>query len=85
MPAFHSMRDNLSGRRWGIYLVRADGSGLHRINNLGSQPILSPDDSRIAYTRGPDVFTMATDGSDDNLVEGILVVPYDGWAWSPVR
>jgi len=85
MLAFHSMRDNLSGRHWGIYVVHADGSGLHRIKDLGYQPIWSPDGSRIAYTQGPDVFTMASDGSDDNLVEDILVVPYQGWAWNPVR
>jgi len=85
MLAFHSMRDNLSGRHWGIYVVHADGSGLHRIKDLGYQPIWSPDGSRIAYTQGPDVFTMASDGSDDHLVEGIVVVPYQGWAWNPVR
>jgi len=85
MLAFHSMRDNLTGRHWGIYVVHADGSGLHRIKDLGYQPIWSPDGSRIAYTQGPDVFTMASDGSDDNLVEDILVVPYQGWAWNPVR
>jgi Tol biopolymer transport system component len=85
MLAFHSMRDNLKGRTWGIYVVHADGSGMHRIKNLGYQPIWSPDGSRIAYTQGPDVFTMASDGSDDNLVEDLLVVPYMGWAWNPVR
>ena len=83
MLAFHSMRDNLSGRRLGIYVVHADGSAMHRIKDLGYQPIWSPDGSRIAYRQGPDVFTMASDGSDDNLVEGILV--YSGWAWNPVR
>jgi Tol biopolymer transport system component len=85
MLAFHSMRDNLAGRTRAIYVVHADGSGLRRINENGAQPIWSPDGSRIAYTQGPDVFTMASDGSDDNLVEGMLVVPYQGWAWNPVR
>jgi Tol biopolymer transport system component len=82
--AFQSMRDNLPGRHWGIYVVHAKGSGLHSSKNVGYQPIWSPDGSRIAYIQGGDTFTMASDGSDDNLVEDLLVMPFQGWAWNPV-
>ena len=67
----------------GIYLVRRDGSGLHRISTSGGQPIWSPDGSRIAFTRGGELFTMAPDGSDVTLLEGVVVVPNYAWTWNP--
>ncbi len=67
----------------GIYLVRRDGSGLHRISTSGGQPIWSPDGSRIAFTRGGELFTMAPDGSDVTLLEGLVVVPNYAWTWNP--
>jgi Tol biopolymer transport system component len=67
----------------GIYLVRGDGSGLHRISTSGGQPIWSPDGSRIAFTRGGELFTMAPDGSDVTLLEGVVVVPNYAWTWNP--
>jgi Tol biopolymer transport system component len=68
----------------GLYIVRADGSGLHRITKDGIQPSWSPNGSRIAFTRGGELFIMAADGSDVTLVEGMVVVPFYGWAWNPV-
>jgi len=68
----------------GIYIVRADGSGLHRISKDGAQPSWSPDGSRLAFTRGGELFTMAPDGSDVTRVEDVVAVPPYGWAWNPV-
>jgi len=69
----------------GIYIVGANGSGLHRISKDGGQPSWSPDGSRIIFTRAGELFTMAADGSDVALVEGVNPVPTYGWAWNPVR
>jgi hypothetical protein len=69
----------------GIYVVRADGSGLHRISTNGAQPSWSPDGSLIAFSRGGELFTMAPDGSNVALLDGVVVVPNYGWAWNPVR
>jgi Tol biopolymer transport system component len=95
MLAFHSMRDNLSTRTQAIYVVHADGSGLHRISDDAFHPSWSPDGSRIAFYREGELFTMALDGSDVTSVEGVVVpppfgsawvgVPSGGWAWNPVR
>jgi len=99
MLAFHSMRDNLSTRTWAIYVVRADGSRLHRINDHGVFPSWSPDGSRIAFTelvpllnsgtdtsRNGEVFTMAPDGSDKRQLEGAVVMPQyvRASSWNPV-
>jgi Tol biopolymer transport system component len=99
MLAFHSMRDFLSTRTRAIYVVHADGSGLHRINDHGSFPFWSPDGSRIAFvwlqsemnsssdtSNNGHLFTMAPDGSDVRPVEGVVVVPsYErASSWNPV-
>ena len=68
----------------GIYVVRANGSGLHRISEDGGQPSWSPDGSRIAFTRGGELFTMALDGSGVTKLEGVVVVPNYAWVWNPV-
>jgi len=69
----------------GIYLVRANGSGLRRISSTGGQPTWSPDGSAIAFTRGGQLFTMAPDGSNVAQVEGVVPVPNYGWTWNPVK
>src|SRR6266849_5310097 len=68
----------------GIFVMRANGSGLHRISKDGGQPTWSPDGSRIAFTRAGELFTMAPDGSDVTLIEGVVAVPNYAWAWNPV-
>jgi Tol biopolymer transport system component len=85
MLAFHSMRESLSSRVQAIYVVHSDGSGMHRINDVGVQPFWSPDGSRIAFTRWDQLFTMAADGSDVRHVEGIRIVPPSGCSYAAVQ
>ena len=86
MLAFNSERDIPLGTpvKGHIWLVRADGSGLHRINDDGSGPSWSPDGSRIAFARGGQLFTMTPDGRNITLVEGVFIGPPDSpVAWNP--
>jgi Tol biopolymer transport system component len=80
---------------WAIYVVHADGSGLHRISAYGDlQPSWSPDGSRLAFsTPNPsmypgtgDLYTMAADGSDVRDLEGVHFSPAYSRAlvWNPV-
>ncbi len=95
MLAFHSIRGVPAGTR-AIYTVRADGSGLRRINRNGLQPSWSPDGSRLAFVRFPtpggipgeithgELLTMASDGSDViPVLEDVALSP-NGLAWNPV-
>ena len=88
MLAFHSQRgwlihyptDRLPNQE--IFVVHADGSGLHRISEDGAQPSWSPDGSRIACVRNNgDVVTMAADGTSVIPVEGVAARRL---AWNPV-
>ncbi len=55
------------GKVFSIYVVGADGTGLHRLTGGdGSQnvdPRWSPDGSRIVFVRDPDLYVMSADGS----------------------
>ena len=87
--AFHSRRGWLVGQPatqvMAIYFVRADGSGLRRISDDGTEPSWSPDGSRLAFIRGGEVFTMTPDGRNVTLVGGGGFVASSNGpvAWNP--
>lgn len=51
-----------------IYRINADGSGQTSALATGSTPAWSPDATRIAYSTGDHINTMAPDGSDQTVV-----------------
>ena len=81
---------------WAIYVMNANGSGLHRINDNGALPLWSPDGSRLGFVLidqqiqsglGADLSTIAADGSDMRHVETFGGVFPSGsfWTWNPVK
>ena len=70
----------------GIYVVRRDGSGLHRIGS-GFDPSWSPDGTRIAFGAGAGetsaIFTMRSDGSDRHRLTRPRFVFDSSPDWSP--
>jgi serine/threonine protein kinase/Tol biopolymer transport system component len=52
------------GAGWEIYVMNADGSGLHKIAD-GTGPRWSPDGRQIVFEAG-DIYVVNTDGSDRN-------------------
>src|ERR1035437_455305 len=75
----------------GIFLVRADGTGLRRLSETGSWPVWWPDGKRIGYLdRAPDgseqISTVELDGGPARLLPGLrfttwnhpFAVPRDG-------
>jgi Tol biopolymer transport system component len=73
-----------SDPREGMYVVNADGSALRQISSGGNDrsPAWSPDGARIAFVRGDQLFTVAADGSDVQVVDGVS--PEGAIAWNPV-
>jgi Tol biopolymer transport system component len=51
-----------------IDVVRADGSGLHRVAETGWRPSWSPDGRRLVYLNGTDIRVVGSDGRNDRLV-----------------
>jgi Tol biopolymer transport system component len=70
--------------REGMYVVNADGSGLRQISSGANDrwAAWSPDGTRIAFVRERQLFTMASDGSDVQKVEGAS--PEGSIAWNPI-
>lgn len=57
-----------NGRGRGIYVMRADGSGVRRIVAGSSDPVWSPDGRRIAYSRGDNIAVVRPDGSRRRVI-----------------
>ena len=67
-----------------VWRMRPDGSRAERLTE-GEEPAWSPDGRRIAFIRGPDVYTMRADGSAVRRIVRSRVRTTDirGVAWSP--
>jgi Tol biopolymer transport system component len=66
-----------------IYIVNADGSGLHRLTD-GMDPLLSPDGTQVAFIRWREprgLYLINADGSGERLLFGVQEARFP--AWSP--
>jgi Tol biopolymer transport system component len=57
-----------SGCRWEIDIVGADGSGFHRVAEIGTRPSWSPDGRKLVYQNGPEIRVVGSDGRKDRVV-----------------
>lgn len=65
-----------------IYLVNADGSDLRRLTN-GMDPALSPDGSKVAFTRWSEprgLYIINVDGSGERLLFGVQQARFPAWS-----
>jgi dipeptidyl aminopeptidase/acylaminoacyl peptidase len=67
-----------------IFLADADGSNVRPVDLDGDNrwPTWSPDGSRIAFVHDGVLATMAADGTDVQLIDGVR--PEGSIAWNPV-
>jgi len=72
-------RPGYSRLRAGLYTISPDGSRLRRLSGRTGRPDWSPDGSRIAFSRGDQIFTARTDGSGLRRLTSRGSDP----AWSP--
>jgi hypothetical protein len=71
------------GRNAALFVVNADGSGLHQlVGGFGAQPAWSPDGSQIAYASPDGIVAVGADGSNPHLVTAPGAYA-SGPAWSP--
>jgi Tol biopolymer transport system component len=68
------VRSSSSGQA-GIYAVRRDGSGLHRLTRRGGDPAWSPDGKWIAFVRFGDLYVIRTNGRG---LRRLVDSPYSG-------
>jgi Tol biopolymer transport system component len=69
----------------GLYTIRPDGSRLRRLFGRTGRPDWSPDGTRIAFSRGRDIFTARADGRGQRRLTGPTrgLTRNSGPAWSP--
>ena len=60
--------DDTNPDRAGIYLMRADGTGLHRLTGPGVPGDFSPDGRQIVLARQEGVFVVDVDGTNEHQV-----------------
>jgi Tol biopolymer transport system component len=78
--AFSSTRGGFQA----IWVMNADGSGLHRLDAFGMQPTWSPDGAHIAYVANTVIREVNPDGSGDHLLSAVPAGASDeGPDWSP--
>jgi hypothetical protein len=60
--------DDTNPDRAGIYLLRSDGTGLHRLTGSGVPSDFSPDDRSLVLLRPEGVFVVGVDGTGEHQV-----------------
>jgi Tol biopolymer transport system component len=67
-------------RDGGIWLIRPDGSKLHRLVSNASRPAWSPDGAEIAFVRRQRIYVMSSAGTD------VRQIRRSGWlgSWQPL-
>ena len=68
------VRNTPSGRA-AIYMVRRDGTDLHRLTSRGGDPVWSPDGKWIAFIRYGDLYVIRTNGRG---LRRVVDSPYSG-------
>jgi Tol biopolymer transport system component len=64
-PAWSPDGRRIAFRRFDLFVVNADGSGLRRLARNGSAPAWSPDGRTIAFLHNREVYIVKADGSDE--------------------
>ena len=80
--AFSSNRAD--GARYLIYTINPDGSGLRQLTTSGgTQPRFSPDNTKIAFVRGAQIWVMSADGSGARALTSDSTATNQLPTWSP--
>jgi|GEM_PF-4419781 len=73
-PTFSLDGTQIAFGNWEIFIMNRDGSGVRRLTN-GREPLWLPD-GRIAYIGNEGIYTIASDGSDEQVL--INKIPWFG-------